>query len=61
MHELPAAFVQFPLLLENPVHGAGRTKILAFVQQSGLDGGRSSILEAFCMQDTEDAGALIGA
>jgi hypothetical protein len=58
MNEFITAFTQFAVLLQKPVHGTGGAQILAFIQQRGVNGGGSAILEALFMQDREQAVAL---
>ena len=49
MDELIATFAGLSLLLEDAVHGADRTEVLAFVEQGGLHGGGGAVLEALLM------------
>jgi hypothetical protein len=49
MLKLIAALAGFPGLFEEAIHRAGRTEILAFVQQGGMHGGRRTILETLVM------------
>src|SRR6266542_2502045 len=56
MHELITALAGFSGLFEEAVHGAGRTEVLAFVQQGGLYGGWRTILKTLIMQDGQHVG-----
>src|SRR5881227_2621358 len=46
MDELIATFARSPILFQNPIHGSSRAKILAFIEQSRMDGCRRAVLEA---------------
>jgi len=46
MSELIAALARGAVLLQEPIHGSGGAKILAFIEQSGLNGSRGAILKA---------------
>jgi hypothetical protein len=47
--ELIATFAGLALLLEDAVHGADRTEVLAFVEQGGLYGSGRAVLESLLM------------
>jgi hypothetical protein len=49
MHELIAALAGLPFLLEDAVHSADRTEVLAFIEQGGLHSGRGAVLESLLM------------
>src|SRR5271170_7814045 len=50
MHELVAALTHLALAFQNPVHGANRAMIAAFVEQSGVNRGRRAVLKSLLMQ-----------
>ena len=47
MDELIAALASCAILFQDAIHGPSRAKILAFIEQRGLDRGGRAILEAF--------------
>jgi hypothetical protein len=49
MNQLIASLAGFPLLLEDPIHGASRAEVLTFVQQGGLHGCWRTVLKSFLM------------
>jgi hypothetical protein len=50
MDELIAALASGSILLQNPIHGSSRAKILAFIEQGRMDGCRRAVLEALGIQ-----------
>jgi hypothetical protein len=46
MNELIAALAHYAVLFEDSIQGPSGPKILAFIEQNGLDRGRRAILEA---------------
>ena len=60
MNELIAAFARGAVLIQDPIHGSRRAQILAFIQQSGLNGGGRAILEALGVEQGAHRFALFG-
>ena len=60
MSELIAAFARCAVLFQNPIHGSRRAKILAFIEQSGLNGGGRAILEAHGIEHGANRFAFVG-
>src|SRR3984957_15633433 len=54
MHELVAALAHFARAFQNPVHGANRAMITAFVQQRGVNRSRRAVLKALLMKAAQD-------
>ncbi len=61
MGELIPAFARGAVLFQDPIHGPRRAKILAFIEQRGVDRGRRAILEALGIQDGANGLDLHGA
>src|ERR1022692_4467006 len=54
MHELVAALTRLSLVFENPVHGANRAMITAFVEQRGVNRSRRAVLKSLLMKAGQD-------
>src|SRR5438876_2162692 len=50
MDELIAALASCAIFFQHTIHGPSRAKILAFIEQRGVDRGGGAILEAFTIQ-----------
>ena len=60
MAPLVASFAHFLIRIQNPVHGAYRAQIAAFIQQGRTDLGGRLVQEALAMQQVEDGLPLGG-
>jgi hypothetical protein len=61
MAQLVAAFADFGVLVQYPIHGPDRAVIDALVEQGGVDFGRGEVGEARLTQKVEDGLAFGGA
>ena len=61
MAQLIAAFAHFGVLVQHPIHRAGRTQIGAFIQQRGVHFARRLIGKALAVERVMDDVALRGA
>src|SRR5689334_14957248 len=59
MDELVAALARCSILFQNPIHGSSRAKILAFIEQSRMDGCRRAVLEALGIQQGANRFAFV--
>ena len=60
MSELITAFARGAVLSQNPIHGSRGAQILAFIEQSGLNGGGRAILKAHGVEQGAHRFALFG-
>src|SRR5947199_7840954 len=60
MSELIPAFARGAVLSQNPTHGSRGAQILAFIEQSGLNGGGRAILKAHGVEQGAHRFALFG-
>jgi len=60
MSELITALARGAVLSQNPIHGSRGAQILAFIEQSGLNGGGRAILKAHRVEQGAHRFALFG-